>query len=316
MEPLPPINKVYSLIIQEERQHSIHLLPASSNSSNYDALVVFAARGKSSKKERPLCTHCGIHGHTVDKCFKLHGYPPGYKPRSKASSSSANQVVTEVPPRMDIGKFQQALAMLAAHMARASPPKVEAPEQPVEQGIVLSTYNLVSLNKYQWIVDSRASCHICIDLSQFSSITPVFNVFFTLPNSSQVLVQFVGNVVLSKHLILHDVYFVPGFRFNLISVGALLKHSHLSITFNSQFLLIQDSNHLKMIGRAELLKGLYVFKADSSSLPSSDIGASIHSSVLPSGCHSRLQSVASCNSHSKNNIPLTIWHARLGHSSD
>ena len=205
--------------------------------------------------------------------------------------------------------------MLIAHMARASPPKVEAPEQPMEQGIVLSTYNSVSLNKYQWIIFG-ASYHICIDLSQFSSITHVFNVFVTLPNSSQVPVQFVGNVVLSKHLILHDVYFVPGFRFNLISVSALLKHFHLSITFNSQFLLIQDSNHSKMIGRAELLEGLYVFKADSSSLPSSNIGASIHSSVLPFSCNSRLHSVASFNSHSKNNIPLPIWHGRLRHPSD
>ena len=110
MEPLPPINKVYSLITQEERQHAIHLLPDSSSSSNSDVPVVFAARGnqnrgKSSKKERPLCTHCGIYVHTVDKCFKLHGYPSGYKLRSKASSSSVNQLVTEVPPGMDIEKF-------------------------------------------------------------------------------------------------------------------------------------------------------------------------------------------------------------------
>ncbi|XP_048620291.1 uncharacterized protein LOC125590664 [Brassica napus] len=35
---------------------------------------------------RPLCTHCGQLGHTVAKCFKLHGYPPGYK-----SSSSGYQ---------------------------------------------------------------------------------------------------------------------------------------------------------------------------------------------------------------------------------
>ena len=76
-----------------------------------------------------------------------------------------NQVVTEVPPGMDTKKFQQALAMLATHMARASPPKVKAPKQSMEQSIVLSTYNSVSLNKHQWIVDSRASCHICIDLS-------------------------------------------------------------------------------------------------------------------------------------------------------
>ena len=206
--------------------------------------------------------------------------------------------------------------MLAAHMARASPPKVEAPKQSLEQGIVLSTYHSVSLNKYQWIIDSGASCHICIDLSQFSSITQVLNVFVTLPNSSQVPVQFVGNVIISKHLTLHDVYYVLGFHFNLISVSALLKYSNISIIFNSQFLLIQDNNHSKMIGRVELLEGLYVFKANSSTLPSSDIGASINSYVFPSNCSSGLQSVASCKSHTSNNVPLATWHAWLGHPSD
>ena len=45
MEPLPLINKVYSLITQKERQRAIHLLPDSSSSSNSDVPVVFAARG-------------------------------------------------------------------------------------------------------------------------------------------------------------------------------------------------------------------------------------------------------------------------------
>ncbi|MED6118819.1 hypothetical protein PIB30_006315 [Stylosanthes scabra] len=25
-----------------------------------------------------MCTHCGILGHSVDKCYKIHGYPPNY----------------------------------------------------------------------------------------------------------------------------------------------------------------------------------------------------------------------------------------------
>ena len=48
------------------------------------------AKAKGSKKSRLLCTHCGLHGHNVDKCFKLHGYPPVYKPKSK--STVVNQV--------------------------------------------------------------------------------------------------------------------------------------------------------------------------------------------------------------------------------
>lgn len=31
------------------------------------------------RKKKLVCTHCGLTGHTVDKCYKLHGYPPGYK---------------------------------------------------------------------------------------------------------------------------------------------------------------------------------------------------------------------------------------------
>ena len=55
----------------------------------------------SSKAKHPICSHCNIAGHTVDKCYKLHGYPPSYKSRmnptgNKAFSSSqsvqANQV--------------------------------------------------------------------------------------------------------------------------------------------------------------------------------------------------------------------------------
>ena len=38
-------------------------------------------KGTNGKKDRPLCTYCGFTGHIADKCYKLHGYPPGYKPK-------------------------------------------------------------------------------------------------------------------------------------------------------------------------------------------------------------------------------------------
>ncbi|XP_050277850.1 uncharacterized protein LOC126719325 [Quercus robur] len=41
----------------------------------------------SNKKERPLCTHCNMLGHTIDKCNKLHGYPPRYKPKGSTGTS-------------------------------------------------------------------------------------------------------------------------------------------------------------------------------------------------------------------------------------
>ena len=37
---------------------------------------------KGQKKDCPYCTHCQYHAHTVDKCYKLHGYPSGFKQRN------------------------------------------------------------------------------------------------------------------------------------------------------------------------------------------------------------------------------------------
>ena len=41
-------------------------------------------------KELPICSHCGVVGHTVDKCYKIHGYPSRYKPKSR--NAQVNQV--------------------------------------------------------------------------------------------------------------------------------------------------------------------------------------------------------------------------------
>jgi hypothetical protein len=34
---------------------------------------------QSYRKEKPICSHCGVLGHTVEKCYRLHGFPPGFK---------------------------------------------------------------------------------------------------------------------------------------------------------------------------------------------------------------------------------------------
>ena len=97
IEPLPTVSRFFNLLIQEERQRSIgHPPPLPSNSSSTDAhtfhyntnpsspmVVAIATNFGKPKKDKPLCTHYGLTGHTVDKCYKLHGYPPSYQLRSR-----------------------------------------------------------------------------------------------------------------------------------------------------------------------------------------------------------------------------------------
>ncbi|TXG48730.1 hypothetical protein EZV62_024605 [Acer yangbiense] len=100
-ERLPPVNKIYSLIYQEEKQrdlsiptsnlHEGSVLAVAPNSSNQNTKAVvsntsMAHRNKSNSNRtpsregyknlpRPRCDHCGWEGHTTTTCYKLHEYP-------------------------------------------------------------------------------------------------------------------------------------------------------------------------------------------------------------------------------------------------
>ncbi|WCJ42268.1 hypothetical protein M5689_023087 [Euphorbia peplus] len=45
------------------------------------------------QNKKITCSHCGYHNHTVDTCFKKHGYPPGYKSKRFAKANAANVVL-------------------------------------------------------------------------------------------------------------------------------------------------------------------------------------------------------------------------------
>ncbi|XP_075492646.1 uncharacterized protein LOC142530717 [Primulina tabacum] len=105
LDPLPPINRVFSLVVQEERQRTIGSQFPSQPSLGH---MAFALKNDQSQRqahvrgpprfhrERPFCTKCNVNGHTVDTYYKIHGYPPGFKSRGnlipRPNMITANQV--------------------------------------------------------------------------------------------------------------------------------------------------------------------------------------------------------------------------------
>ncbi|KAL4597736.1 hypothetical protein ACB092_11G010400 [Castanea dentata] len=88
MDPLPSINELYSLLIQEERQCSV--------GNNFDLYVestTLVTKVSSSSdnhntqnfngETNPTCSHCGMMGHIVEKCYKIHDYPNSFKLKEK-----------------------------------------------------------------------------------------------------------------------------------------------------------------------------------------------------------------------------------------
>jgi hypothetical protein len=151
MDPLPSINKIFSMVVQEERQREItstffaplahtpvamttkytslaavvpkyapkYALPAAM-ACKYappSSLRYHFSNTQYSHKERPICTHCGLLGHTIERCYMLHGYSPGYnftKENNAAYIPSTNMVYDSPMPQLPITskQCQQLLTLL------------------------------------------------------------------------------------------------------------------------------------------------------------------------------------------------------------
>ncbi|KAG7984224.1 hypothetical protein I3843_04G148200 [Carya illinoinensis] len=129
IEPLPSLNRVFSMIQQQERQH-LMLHP----STTPDLMAMMAKTNfpstkpnqksfpsNTQKSTRPYCTHCKIQshslencfkvgngtpplyshcnmtGHSIDKCYKLHGYPPDHKLHGKTKTSTTAAAASSRP---------------------------------------------------------------------------------------------------------------------------------------------------------------------------------------------------------------------------
>jgi len=83
MNSFPSLSQIYSLLVQEERQRHVK----SRNDFQSEGASFTAGAGLNNAPRNPFikrpegrraslfCEHCKRTGHTMDKCYKLHGYP-------------------------------------------------------------------------------------------------------------------------------------------------------------------------------------------------------------------------------------------------
>jgi hypothetical protein len=333
IDPLPPINKVFSLIIQEERQRQIissvgslnhntaaMMTTASQNQSQGSKISNQGYKSTSTRKERPKCTHCGILGHTIDKCYKIHGFPPGFKFTRGKSTSSANQVSDYDVPQLPITneQYEQLVSMLK----QQPPTEVSGSVNNVITQDHLfdmagnhsfsSTYFSLDIKhsvfcsstsfdvaskispKNPWIIDTGATDHMVCSLSCLTSITSIVSKFVRLPNGKYASVTHIGTVKISENLILTDVFCVPSFSFNLISASKLIKVMHCCLIFLAGFCFIQHLSSWRTIGMGREQGGLFFLMHN------------MQSSASFSNKDAQAFSVVSDS----------LWHFRLGHLSD
>lgn len=79
MDPLPLMDRVFSMVVQFERQNGLSpdddenqvMINVADSTKNY-------ARGRGGYNNK-VCTYCGKNGHTIETCYRKNGFPPGFK---------------------------------------------------------------------------------------------------------------------------------------------------------------------------------------------------------------------------------------------
>lgn len=318
MEPAPSINRSFALVAQEAAQRNI------SSSSSAISPAAFLVRNNSNssmrnpsqtkKKEKAHCTHCGLQGHTIDRCYKLHGYPPGYKfsgsknasPSSSTKSYELSKATavenlnaiqhsspspSELLPNFTPEQCQSLMNLLQTHLTKAQTTSDVASSSTTHvAGTCYSVLNSIH-SSTRWVLDSGASAHVCFSRPAFTSLVEVSDMSVTLPNNSRIPVKFIGDVRLNSHITLRGVLYIPDFQFNLLFISALATHMSVMIQFVGDSCLIQDKSSLQTIGRGEYWHGLYLIDAEYTDR----IAATTHVSSSMSSAQ--------------------LWHARLSHPS-
>ncbi|KAK2448054.1 hypothetical protein QL285_007356 [Trifolium repens] len=277
MEPLPPINKVFSMVIQHERQfassqsaldldESKALVNASDARRSYGAGRGKGSYGNNNKKSNRYCTFCGKDNHIVDNCYRKHGFPPNYGRNASVNNTAAeDQDNDDNKSYKGIGnetysftkdQYEKLINLLqtnSASGASSSAAQVNAVHHH-HSGIA---YSLSNSTYGSWIIDSGANDHICSNLALLDKHHDIAPIQVKMANGTISYANVAGTVKLFDDFFVHNVLLVPEFSLNLISVPKLTQNSSCTVVFKDLYCFIQERKSWRMIGSGELIEGLY-----------------------------------------------------------
>lgn len=83
------------------------------------------------------------------------------------------------------------------------------------------------------------------------------------------MVSLCHDVLVASHTTLHNVYFIPSFNVNLLSISKMVQSNTYTIQFTKTFAYVIDKVKKKTVGQGDLIKGHYF-------LPHSFLESSLH----------------------------------------
>ncbi|GJY52425.1 putative RNA-directed DNA polymerase [Tanacetum coccineum] len=341
-EILPEAKDAFLIISREESHRGI---PPSSVKAEKPQVSAFVARQTDNNNNRNrnwsnngnnanrgnydslLCKNCGLKGHTIDRCFELIGYPPGFKrnpnlkPANSFNNSKSNNVdvrkgsggtnESKTPGSSTVSLTNEQVMKLMSLLNEKSCSTAQANMAGIKScsffncnvffnqhfyKFFCAKVNMNGVNYHLgWIIDSGANQHITNSTKNMFNIVDVTELKLTVghPNGTLAQITHVGSLRLNNDVVLFDVLVVPEYCVSLLSVHKLIKDSKLVVMFDEYKCLIQDLKKGRVLGTGSEFGGLYVFDGDSMSVL-------CKSNLMFFVCH----------------VSKDVWHNRLGHPAN
>ena len=287
-EILPEVKDAFVIISREESHRGI---PTTSAKTDKPQISAFVSRPNGNNANRRssnnwfgnnsnnnnrgnydslLCKHCGLKGHTIERCFELIGYPPGFKKNPnlkpvtgfnknnnaeiKGSSNGNGDVKTGSTVSFTNEQVLKLMSLLndkagtSAHTTMAGSASCSFFNCNVffNQNFYkffCANIKIGNVNYHLgWIIDSGANQHMTNSTNNMFCVVDVSELHLTVghPNGTMAKITHVGNLRLNDKVVLFDVLVVPEYSVSLLSVHKLIKDSKLTVGFDETTCYIQD----------------------------------------------------------------------------
>nr|GEW71981.1 ribonuclease H-like domain-containing protein [Tanacetum cinerariifolium] len=220
--------------------------------------------------------NCGFNGYTIDRCFKIIGYPADFRKRKVGSNLKGKNVSNNVVGSNSSNGFSD--EQMATHISLIKENFVN--EKGVHSNMVDTYMNSSAVfNKnFEKFFCSNSSLHFKLfskglitdsGANQYitdKNLIDVIDISYlktkvTHPNGTEAFITRIRNMPLTDYLTLYDVLVVHEYCVSLVSVHKVARDSKLMIAFDEMhcYAMNQDLRKGQILGTGKQIGGLYYF---------------------------------------------------------
>nr|GEU99562.1 hypothetical protein [Tanacetum cinerariifolium] len=240
-----------------------------------------------------LTMHCGLIGHTIERCYELNGYPASFKRNPNLSKQSG---FVKKFSGNNVDMSLNALTSSGSMSASFTNEQMVKLLSLINEKPAANSGSYVYNVTLGWIIDSGANQHMTTSIKNMFNVVDISSLKLSIghPNGTMANITAIGSLRLTENVVLFDILIIPEYTVNLLSVNKMIKDIKYFVRFNKSKCYIQDLKLGKIVGTGSESGGLYMFHCD----------------------HNGKAFVGMSNSGILSYVSKELRHCRLGHPTN